>query len=297
MSAPPSLSLQELELEYSPSSCIGGNYAPHLQEYAALSATALSSHMAQRNLAYGGMAAERLDLFVPPASKATGTLMSVLPPLLVFIHGGYWQELSKESSLFAASGCIPAGVAFAAIDYSLAPQSSIHEMVLECRQALRWLHAHAAALGFDPARITVAGSSAGAHLAAMSCLRAWDGDADLAPDLPAGAVLVSGIYDLTPLVGTSINHAISLNLQSAASVSPQSMDLRGFPPSIVCWGEVETREFKRQGQAFVDALTQAGAPQPQCFEVPHRNHFNVILDLATANTRLGQATLQMLQNL
>ena len=55
------LSLEEREREYSPSSCIGGDYTPQLQEYADLSAAALRGYTAQRNLAYGDKASNRLD--------------------------------------------------------------------------------------------------------------------------------------------------------------------------------------------------------------------------------------------
>src|SRR5690606_10365618 len=143
-------------------------------------------------------------------------------PLLVFIHGGYWQELSKASSLFAAPDCIEAGVAFAAIDYTLAPQASVHAMALECRRALSYLHEHSAELGLDPQRIVIAGSSAGAHLAAMCCLRDWEDATNLPAGLPAAAVLVSGIYDLEPLIDTSINGPLSLDAAAAGAVSPLS---------------------------------------------------------------------------
>jgi arylformamidase len=284
-----SLSLAEREREYSPSSCIGGDYAPFLRAYTAQSAAALQACAARRDLAYGEKASNRVDIFLPASGAGAAP-----PPLLVFIHGGYWQELSKESSLFAAPSCVQAGFGFAAVDYTLAPAASVHEIALECRRALRWLHARGAAHGFDPARIVVAGSSAGAHLAAMVCLRGWEGDADLPAGLPVAAVLVSGVYELAPLIGTSIDEALSLDAQSAAAVSPQRLPLGGFPPSVVCWGEIETAEFKRQGRDFARALAAAGVPPPRLFEVPGRNHFDVILELAQSGTLLGDATLGLL---
>jgi len=285
---PDLLSLDEREREYSPSSCIGGNYQPYLDDYAELSALVPPSCKIRRDLAYGPKPANRLDLFVPLANDTPA------PALLVFIHGGYWQELCKESSLFAAGACIEAGFAFAAIDYTLAPDASLLEIVLECRQALRWLHAQAAELGVDPEAIVVAGSSAGAHLAAMACLRNWNEDDDLAPGLPAGAVLVSGIYALDALLGTSIAAPLALTASSATIVSPQLQALDRFPPTIVCWGQVETREFKRQSREFAEKLAIAGAAEISCFEVPAHNHFNIILDLARRNTLLGEATLRTL---
>lgn len=279
------LSAEEREREYSPSSCIGGNYAPYIEQYTTLSAAALKSASRHVELAYGNAAAHKLDLFLPERGDSDS-----LPPLLLFIHGGYWQELSKASSLFSAPDCTDAGIAFAAIDYTLAPQASVHDIVLECRKALRWLHQHGEELGFDPQRIVVSGSSAGAHLAAMCCLRGWKDDADLPVGAPAAAVLVSGIYELQALIGTSINEALSLDVASAQAISPQLLDLTGFPPAIISWGEIETSEFKRQSQTFADALNTLGAQYLPPIEMPARNHFDVILDQARPNTRLGDAT-------
>lgn len=279
-----SLSLPDREREYSPSSCIGGNYAPFLAAYARHSEEARAACRFDHGLAYGAGPSQKLDLCMPPATQAGA------PPLLVFIHGGYWQELSRGSSLFAAPDCAAAGWAFAALDYTLAPAATIADMALECRQALRWLHANAARFGFDADRIVVSGSSAGAHLAAMCSLRGWPLDADLAAGLPAGAVLVSGVYDVAPLIGTSIAKPLALTPASAADVSPQLQALAGFPRSVVCWGEIETSEFQRQSRDFATAVVRAGSPEPVLFEVPGRNHFDVILELATPGTALGDAT-------
>ncbi|MGG5142660.1 MULTISPECIES: alpha/beta hydrolase [Alcaligenes] len=281
----PVFSPQDREREYSPSSCIGGNYAPYIEQYATLSKAALVGSAHHVELAYGDAAAHKLDLFLP-----AGTHSESLPPLLLFIHGGYWQELSKASSSFSAPDCTAAGIAFAALDYTLAPQACVHDMVLECRKALRWLHQHGNKLGFDPQRMVVSGSSAGAHLAAMCCLRGWEDDADLPLGTPAAAVLVSGIYDLQPLIGTSINDALSLDAASARAVSPQLLDLTGFPPTLIGWGEIETSEFKRQSQAFADLLKAQGAQYLPPIEMPGRNHFDVIFDQARPDTRLGAAT-------
>ena len=57
----------------------------------------------------------------------------------------------------------------------------------------------------------------------------------------------------------------------------------------------ETGEFKRQSREFAQALVAAGCPPPTCVEVPQRNHFDVILDLARSGTALGEATQSLLQ--
>mgnify|MGYP001457300870 CR=1 FL=1 len=277
------LDVRAREREYSPSSCIGGNYQPFVQAYAQLSREARDCTPGRLGLAYGPGAAQRLDLFVPPGEPGRAGLA----PLLVFIHGGYWQELSKDDSSFAATHCVTQGFAFAALDYTLAPHASVAQMVAECCGALSWLHANAATVGIDSQRIVVAGSSAGAQLAAMTALP----HAGRAP--VKAVVLVSGIYELEPLVGTSINEALALTPEAARLVSPSLLPLQGFPPTVVCWGEVETAEFKRQSRDLAAQLERAGT-QCESFEVAQRNHFDVILDLADPASRLGRAVAALL---
>jgi arylformamidase len=275
------LSASEREREYSPSSAIGGDYQPFLHAYAEQSALARARTPGRLNVRYGATAPLCLDLFVPEGLAAPAAL-------LVFIHGGYWQELSKDESSFAANDCVAQGLAYAAIDYTLAPAASIAQMVAECEEALSWLVRQASELGVDAARIVLAGSSAGAHLAALVAL--------LTKHPLAGLVLVSGIYELEPLVGTSINQALGLSVGAARGLSPALQPLARLPRSMVCWGEVETAEFKRQSRDFATRLQDHGVPV-QAFELPARNHFDAVLDLADMATPLGQRVVDLMHSL
>jgi arylformamidase len=276
------LSPEEREREYSPSSCIGGDYRPFVAAYRERSDAARAA-LAWQRLAYGSGAAQGIELALPPERDGAAPV-----PLLVFIHGGYWQELAAADSLFAAPACVQRGVAFAAIDYTLAPAATVAQIADECRAAFALLVQRAPALGIDAARIVVAGSSAGAHLAAMVGLGPVHGAR------PATLVLVSGVYWLDPLVGTSINAALGLDAASARAASPGMLPLDACPPALVAWGEIETGAFKAQSRAFAALLAAAGRPSPT-LEVPGRNHFDVILDLADPATPLGRRTWALLQ--
>jgi arylformamidase len=276
--------LEVREREYSPSSCIGGNYKPFVAAYVSESIAsrehAIHNGGVWTEHCYGADSTQRLDYCRPTSQMAK-------PGLLLFIHGGYWQELSAKDSLFPAKGCIDHGIAFAAIDYTLAPHASLFEIVEQCRAAVSWLVANAQALGFDAQRIVIAGSSAGAHLAAMVALTH--------SQYIYGMVLVSGIYALEPLIGTSINEAVGLTVASARELSPLFHVKSGLPRAIVCWGEIETMTFKQQSENFANSLRDA---KVSCttFEVSGRNHFDIILDLANASTPLGKDTLALLSH-
>ncbi len=278
--------LAEREREYSPSSCVAA-IEPFLDAYVARSRDAETHFRCQKNLQWGEQPDEIFDYF--PAASADA-------PLLVYIHGGYWQEHSKDESLFAAPDCIANGIAYAAIDYTLAPQASVGFIVEQCRRAIASLHRKASALGFDARRIYVSGNSAGAHLTAMLLVAGWQSAYGLADDVVAGAVLLSGIYDLEPLMGTYIDAALHLTGEDVDALSPLRLKLGRPVRTIVAWGDNETAEFKRQSRTFAATLVSAGFPV-SAFELAGTNHFDIVFGLAHRGSVLGDATLEMIHGI
>ena len=271
-----------LEREYSPSSCVD-DLGALIEAYASRSTDSEARATVHKDLAYGNQREETLDYF--PAD-------SPLAPLQVYIHGGYWQELSKNESTSAGADFAAEGVAHAAVGYTLAPKARIDEMVEQCRRSLAWLYRHAGELGFDGERMFISGSSAGAHLATMLLTTPWE-DYAVPADLVKGATLMSGIYDLRPICDTYINEPLQLDETAARELSPLFGNLAGLPPAIVCWGEHETDEFKRQSRFFADALQQAGSPVTM-LEVAGRNHFDIVHSLANPSTSLGKRVFEQL---
>ena len=266
-------SSSERDREYSPSSMIGGNYKPFIEEYESqsqIARTLIQSEIYQ----YGDQNNQIIEI-----SKINRDSSSNLKPILVFIHGGYWQELSIRDSFFPSVEAEKNGVGFAAIEYSLAPKASIDEIVKECKKAIEWLFLNANDLGYDNKKIILAGSSAGAHLVAMCLLEQLQ-------IRILGNILVSGIYDIEPLIGTSIDEALSLSKDQAYRNSPVNFSLKNFPPTIVAWGENETKQFKKQSKILVNKLIDEGVPV-RSLEVMGKNHFDVINDLANFDKELG----------
>lgn len=264
----PALSADERERQYSPSTMLDGPLEPYLDEYVRRSAEAYRTVENVETIRYGPGPANTVDL----ARPTTGSDQPF--PVHVYIHGGYWQLLSKRESFFLAPDCLARGTAFATLDYTLAPDATLDQIVDECVAALTALHSVASEYGVDPGAMVVSGSSAGAHLATMSCL-------GLPPDRrPAAVVLVSGIYELEPLIGTSINEAVGLDVERARALSPMFHDLGDFPPSVVAFGDNEPEEFKRQSRALVDRLQAADRPVVE-IEVAGRNHFDIVHDIVT----------------
>ncbi|MDQ6525116.1 alpha/beta hydrolase [Nocardioides sp. LHD-245] len=272
----------DLARAYSPSSMVDSIDA-ELDVYAAASDVARARHPHTEH-AYGPGARQRLDVFHPGDTSPV--------PVLVFVHGGYWQAETKERACGAVPDVLAAGAAYVAVEYPLAPEVSLAEIAAECRAALGWLVEHAADLGIDPARIHLAGSSAGAHLAALLTL----GDpADLGPRAEIrSATLLSGVYDLRPLVGTYVNDPLGLDEPTAWEISPLSRLRASDAVLVVTWAEHETGEFKRQSRAFAASWRALGNRVEVVPEAPGRNHFDLPLDLADPATALGRAVRGLL---
>jgi len=275
--------IARLEREYSPSSCVP-SIDPFLEAYTRGSAEALAALPCRRNLPWGDAPDEVFDFF-PAASPEA--------PLLVFFHGGYWQEHSKNDVLFVASKCVPRGIAYASVDYTLAPRVTVSTIVEQCRLAVTSISRQASGLGFNPRRLFIAGSSAGAHLASTLLAAGSQRDQRSSDNVVAGAILLSGIYDLQPLVPTYINQALKMTMEDAIALSPVRHRLAPPVPVIVAWGENETQEFKRQSQAFAGVLKDSAFPV-KTLEARGANHFDIVFKIADSETVLGKSTLQII---
>jgi arylformamidase len=242
----------------------------HLAQYAERSLAA-RARVPWRTLRYDTGPSETLD-YVPATVPAA--------PLAVVVHGGYWQMLSKDDTLFCAPGLRAQGAAVAVIDYALAPAVPVETIVDQVVRALRYLRDEAPTLGHDPARIWGIGHSAGAQLVAQA----------LHHVSMRGVVLVAGVLDVRPIVGTARNDVLRLDSTRAAALSPLvELPRAADTDAVVCWGEEDTDEFARQSLAWARAWIEAGNRRPMVFESPGRNHFDLWLDLGDDTSPLGAA--------
>jgi arylformamidase len=228
------------------------------------------------SISYGPGVRHTIDVF---PSRGEGDLV-------LFIHGGYWQALDGSFFSHLAAGLNAHGVGVAIPSYDLCPQVSIDDIVRQMRMAACEL----ARLG---RRLVVSGHSAGGHLAA--CLMATDWrslDSALPQDLVKAAYTISGLFDLGPLVGTSVNHALGLDEAAARRASP----LLWPPPSHgildAMVGGDESAEYHRQSRMIVDAWSRAGIAT-RFAEVPGANHFTAIAPLAEPDSPMTQRLLEL----
>lgn len=257
---------------------------PFLREYARRSALARRD-LTWREVRYGPDPAQRLHFF--PAGTPGA-------PLVVFVHGGYWQELTERDSSFAAREVVAAGAAFAALGYGLAPRVRLAGIVAMVRGAVRWLHSHSADLGIDRSRVVLVGHSAGAQLAGMCLVPDRRPDGPPARGLACAAVLISGLYELEPVRHSSVGAAVGLSMRDAADHSVLRHLHPGMPPLVVARGEDELAGFADQQRWLVSAAARLGVPVTDLV-VPGRNHFDLPLGLADPAGPLGRAVLALIR--
>jgi arylformamidase len=277
------LTAEFVEREYNNRAAVP-DHPQWLAKYTELSAAACARLRPKRDLRYGPGPMETLDLFLP-AGPARATF--------VFIHGGYWRALDKSDFSLIAETFVAHGIAVAVVNYDLCPQVSIATIVDECRRAMAWVVRDGAAQGANTERIVVGGHSAGGHLAAMLLTTDWAAFG-LAHDPVAGAVSLSGVHDLAPLLLYSFNADFRLDAGEAARLSPVNLIPRSRAPLVIAVGADETSEFLRQSRILWDrwpANRSAGMGAP--LFVPARHHFSVVVDYTDEASELTRATLAL----
>lgn len=221
---------------------------------------------------------ERLDLF--PAAPMSGR-----PPIVIFVHGGYWRLSQGRDYDFVARG-LHRHAAVNVVNYSLAPKVPIWEIVRQVRAAIAWSWHNADKVGGDRDRIYVIGHSAGAHLTVMAALTDWTREYGLPADLVKGAYAMSGLYDLRPLPYTFIGPALQLSTREIFDLSPMLRDLPAEAPQLrIAYGDAETSEFIRQSDDFLLRWQQAGLHGDLSLRNA-RDHFSIMLDLADPESDL-----------
>lgn len=259
--------------------------APFVAAYAAESARCRSALTCEIGVKYGPLPEERLDVF--PARGRQDA------PVFVFIHGGYWRLLDAADSSFMAETFTAAGACVVAINYGLAPATSLVEIVRQCRAAVAWVAKNIARYGGDPANIHVSGSSAGGHLAAMMLATEWQDEAGIASRAIASASLLSGLFDLEPVQKSNCNDWLNLDAEAARHLSPL-LHLPDWPvPLVVAYAPNETEEFKRQSEVYAAACAARGSEVEIVVE-PATNHFNLPLTFMDRNSQLTAATLRVM---
>jgi arylformamidase len=220
-------------------------------------------------LRYGDHPRQTIDLFLPDVAEDGR-------PLIVFIHGGYWRTWAPPLFSHFAEGMNRRGYAVALPGYRLCPEVSVADIIGDVRSAVLFLYRR-----FRTPMVT-AGHSAGGHLAAAAVATDWHAlEAPL--DILRHGFAISGLFDLAPLIETSVNAELRLDANAAAAVSPAFWAL---PANVVfeAWvGAQESAEYLRQSRLVAERWSDSGASARSVI-IPGANHFTAPAPLADAKS-------------
>ena len=159
--------------------------------------------------------------------------------------------------------------------------------ICQIRATLAWTLRHIGDYGGDPGRVAVGGHSAGGQLTAMALQTDWQRDYGLPADPFRAGLLISGIYDISPLRYSYLQPLIQLDDGLVQRNSPL-FSVRPCPTPIwTTWGALESSEFDRQARTF-HAAWEAIGNQGELRAVPQTDHFSVIHGLESPTSDMSQ---------
>lgn len=253
------------------------DYADYFERWEKLSRQIELKYPVVKDISFGDLEGETIDIF--PARKT-------LTKTMVFIHGGYWHLLDKAMFHFLAAPFLNNDITTVFINYPLAPKASMDTIVHSCGNAMLWLHANIMRFNGDPSQVYVMGHSAGAHLAAMLLI-----DDDI--NFIKGAIALSGLFRLEPILFSNINDVLRMDMETAARNSPVHTQPVNRRPLLLATGSNETDEFKDQAMELYTAW-KSNHDRLELLNIPGKNHYSILDAVTEKGSSLQAAIFNML---
>lgn len=208
--------------------------------------------LVRRDLAYGPLPAQKLDLYTSAATPAKG--------VVVFVHGGYWDSGDKADYGFVADTLTENGFMTVTVNYRLVPDVTFPSYAEDVALALKWVFDNVASYGGDPEKVFLMGHSAGAHIAALVAFdeRYLEAVGVLPPKL-AGFVGLAGPYDFLPLAPDDLRSKAALGPEEVwAQTQPINFVDGGEPPALIATGLEDTTVNPNNSLRFAERIETSG---------------------------------------
>ena len=221
---------------------------------------------ALRNVAYGALARQKLDVYLPKSGKPRA--------VMVFFYGGGWTSGSKWPYRLLAAAMTGRGFAVVVPDYRLYPAARFPDFVEDAALALKWTQDNARLFGEAP--VFVMGHSAGAHIGSLLALDARYLRAhDIVPAFVRGFIGIAGPYTLKPAKWPVVR-AIFAAAAPPDSARPIRLVREGAPPMLLLHGGRDRVVAVHNSERFAEALRGAGnAAETKIYR--SLGHFEIIV--------------------
>ncbi|WP_160115672.1 alpha/beta hydrolase [Bosea lathyri] len=276
-----SLTPAEHEFQYNPQAAFP-DFKDAQASRAATNAAALSQLERHADEAYGDHPLRKLDIY--PARDRSGPA-----PVHVFFHGGYWRAQDKQNFAFVAAPLVQAGITVVIANYELCPASTLDGVAESAIAAVGWIRREAARFGGDPHRISLSGHSAGAHLVAECMAHDWQAEG-IDPAFIVGAVLISGIYDPRPVMGTSVNAEVRLTEEIARKRDVERRPVCVKCPTTLFAGGLEPWHWIEQTYRYSHHLHRSGM-NPEVRTLPRWGHFDILNEFMDGGSAILDAVM------
>lgn len=238
------------------------------------------------DLAYGNHPRQRLDLYAPGTQS--------LVPVLVWVHGGGFLRGEKGSDARWPNSHVGrmaarAGLLGVVINYRLAPEFGWPAGGEDVGRVVDWLKGHVATHGGDPDRIILAGTSAGAvHVATYLQLRPSAREV-------RGAVLLSGLYGITPLAdGRDLAYYGEDTSLHARRAPLQALVETEIPLFLGC-SEFDPPRFQAEFAGLLQRRLERWGNLPRSYIGSGHNHYSFAYHLGTSDCRLADEIIAFVQ--
>jgi arylformamidase len=270
-------SQEQLDGQFNTRQCVPG-YATYFEKWEKHSGQVRKNYKICKNIFYGNHPQENLDIF--PTEKPNAKTM-------IFIHGGYWHLLDKELFHFFAPSFLSRNFNIVFINYPLAPEASMDVMVSSCQRAIQWLHDNINQYNGDPKDMYAMGHSAGAHLTAM--LLTTEHTKYL-----KGAILLSGIFRLEPVMLSYLNGVLSLDTDTVKKNSPVLFNSPNTCAVMLALGTNETEEFQDQSLELYTSW-RTGHRAIELLTLKDRNHYSILDEIIEKDSLLASAIFLLME--
>ncbi|KRX57797.1 Kynurenine formamidase, partial [Trichinella sp. T9] len=223
---------------------------------------------------------------------------------LFYIHGGFWQEGTSQINGEAICDLTDKQIRFATLEYRMAPMFTMREIVNDVIQGVLLL-IKLSNSKYDSAPIYVVGHSAGAHLISTALSKIKNEQLSLI----RGIVLLSGVYNLQPLVNSYIGNAVRLTEEMALEYSPifetqilPQMNDNGIPnlKVLLIVGENESEAFKDQTNSMYNHLREVSARNGAVIiskhVAPAEDHLSLVQSLSNSQSWLRKLLKECMES-